>query len=95
MASRRTRFAARLPAEVPVSPTQPDELILVEERRRLVEGQLGSLSEKLRDVVVLRYAGELTLEEIARVLELPLGTVKSRLFAAMSALSAAVKKDAL
>jgi len=81
-----------VPTEVPLSPALPDERLLAEERRRLVELQLGTLSEKLRAVVVLRYAGEHSLEEVAQILDLPLGTVKSRLFAAMSALEAGLKE---
>lgn len=93
MAARRGRLARKVPVEQPVSPTQPDELILAEERRRLVEAQLGHLSDKLREVVALRYAGEHSLEEVAQILELPLGTVKSRLFAAMRALADGLKES--
>jgi RNA polymerase sigma-70 factor (ECF subfamily) len=86
-AARRGRMIERAPLDpVAISPTQPDEAILAEERRRLIDAELAKLSDKLRDVVVLRYAGEHSLEEIAAILELPLGTVKSRLFAAMTAL---------
>lgn len=44
---------------------------------------LAKLSDKLRVVVVLRYAEELSLAEIAADLELPIGTVKRRLFDAL------------
>jgi RNA polymerase sigma-70 factor (ECF subfamily) len=44
---------------------------------------LGSLSEELRMVVVLRYWGELSLAEIADRLRIPIGTVKSRHHAAL------------
>ncbi|MFT3707001.1 MAG: sigma-70 family RNA polymerase sigma factor [Archangium sp.] len=92
-AARRGRMIERAPVEPPaISPLQPDEAILAEERRRLVDAQIAKLSDKLRDVVVLRYAGEHPLEEIATILELPLGTVKSRLFSAMNELSAALKE---
>lgn len=53
----------------------PDEMA---ERQSIWEA-VGGLSEPLRQVVSLRYLGDLTLEEIARELDLPLGTVKSRL----------------
>lgn len=91
--ARRARRTDALPVEIPANPTQPDESILAEERRRLVEAELGSLSDKLRAVVVLRYAGDHSLEEVAAILELPLGTVKSRLFAAMQALSHAFEQE--
>lgn len=44
---------------------------------------LGGLSEKLRVVVVLRHYWGLSYAEIAETLDLPLGTVKSRLSLAM------------
>jgi RNA polymerase sigma-70 factor (ECF subfamily) len=47
---------------------------------------LGSLSDELRMVVVLRYWGELSLAEIADRLRIPIGTVKSRHHAALQAL---------
>jgi RNA polymerase sigma-70 factor (ECF subfamily) len=44
---------------------------------------MDRLSEKLRVVVVLRYFLELSYAEIAQALEIPLGTVQSRLNQAM------------
>lgn len=41
------------------------------------------LDDRYRSVVVLRFLGDLSLEEIARVLDIPLGTVKSRLHVAL------------
>jgi RNA polymerase sigma-70 factor (ECF subfamily) len=86
MSARRVRLGERVAPEPPPPPTQPDEAVLAEERRRLVEAGLLELSHKLREVVVLRYAGDHPLDEIAQILELPPGTVKSRLFAAMARL---------
>ncbi|MBP2020011.1 RNA polymerase sigma-70 factor (ECF subfamily) [Symbiobacterium terraclitae] len=45
-----------------------------------------SLDERYRVVVVLRFLNDMQLDEIARVLDIPLGTVKSRLHAAMKLL---------
>jgi len=44
------------------------------------------LSEKLRAVVILRYYWELSYAEIAQILDIPLGTVKSRLNLALKTL---------
>jgi RNA polymerase sigma-70 factor, ECF subfamily len=64
-----------------------DELYVVEqEKRRDLERALNLLSDKLRDVVVLRYCGDLDYEEIAQTLSVPIGTVKRRLFDAMAKL---------
>lgn len=47
---------------------------------------LSHLSLKLREVVVLKFYSGLTQEEIARVLNVPTGTVKSRLHGALGRL---------
>ncbi len=58
----------------------PDQAILSREKNHELQNALAALSPKLRDVLVLRFAGELPYEEIAAVLKLPLGTVKRRIF---------------
>jgi RNA polymerase sigma-70 factor (ECF subfamily) len=57
------------------------------EQRRLLDRAVSSLSPKLREVVVLRYAAGLSYREISEVLGIRLGTVKSRIFAAIAKLS--------
>ncbi len=52
---------------------------------------LPALSDELRVVVVLRYWGDLSLAEIADRLEIPVGTVKSRLHAALHALRSRIE----
>ena len=44
------------------------------------------ISQKLREVVVLKFFNGMTYEEIAQVLDVPAGTVKSRLHYALSKL---------
>lgn len=51
-----------------------------------VEAALDKLSEKLRDVIVLNFYQGLRYQEIADVLHIPLGTVKSRINLAINAL---------
>lgn len=53
-----------------------------------VERLLGLLPEPQQEVVWLRFVEGLALEEIARTLAIPLGTVKSRLHAALATLRA-------
>ena len=48
-----------------------------------IQRQLEDLDEKHRTVLILRYYEDLKVEEIAQVLSLPPGTVKSRLFWAL------------
>lgn len=55
-----------------------------------VQDAVGHLSPKLKSVVVLRHMEGMTYEEVSHVLELSLGTVKSRLARAHAALEQAL-----
>jgi RNA polymerase sigma-70 factor (ECF subfamily) len=60
------------------------------ERRQLgerVQQALKALSKEYREVIVLRYFGELSYEEIGETIGLPEKTVKSRLFSARQRLA--------
>ena len=48
-------------------------------RAQQVRKMVASLPEKMREVVVLRYYNDKNEQEIAEILDCPLGTVKSRL----------------
>jgi RNA polymerase sigma-70 factor (ECF subfamily) len=78
-----TRAALVMPAVPAETAATQEAAILARERERDVEAALGRLSGKLRDVVVLRYSGALQYDEIADVLQIPVGTVKRRLFDAL------------
>jgi RNA polymerase sigma-70 factor (ECF subfamily) len=54
---------------------------------------LRGLESKQRAVVVLRFLHDLSYEEIARTLDIPLGTVKSRLNTAMKTLQKKVLEE--
>lgn len=69
----------------------PETVALERERRRQLDAALATLSPKLRAVVVLRYGGGMSNEEVAGALELPIGTVKSRLFAGLAKLREALE----
>ena len=71
----------------PSSPEDgPVELAARAERIRAVKDAIGRLDEGLKEIIVLRDIEQLSYEELAEVLEVPLGTVKSRLFKARSSL---------
>jgi RNA polymerase sigma-70 factor (ECF subfamily) len=61
----------------------PTDLVEGEERRQLVRSGVERLPDFLRQVVVLAYYQGLKYREIADVLGIPVGTVKSRLHAAL------------
>lgn len=52
-----------------------------------------SLDERYRAVVVLRFLNDMQLEEIANALDIPLGTVKSRLHTALRLLRTKLQSD--
>lgn len=54
---------------------------------------LSRVSLPHREVLTLYFLQDLALEEIAEVLEIPLGTVKSRLYYAKNALRAVLEKE--
>jgi RNA polymerase sigma factor (sigma-70 family) len=56
------------------------------ETRKEIIQSLNQLTETQREIVILRFYQDLKLIEIAEVLNLPLGTVKSRLFHALKQL---------
>lgn len=53
---------------------------------RLIDAALAGLSAERREVLTLRFVDDLSLAEIAAVLGVPLGTVKSRLHLALKQL---------
>lgn len=71
----------------------PEELCAKQWEYEQVVKAISSLDGKHRAAVVLRYFGELSYEEIAQVLDIPLGTVKSRLSQALRTLNQVIDKD--
>ena len=61
---------------------RPERVVLRDEQRSQVLKAINELGEKHRLVVILRYYADLSNEEIARVLSIPSGTVRSRLHTA-------------
>src|SRR5262245_57429216 len=68
----------------------PENLQTNRERQEIVQQAVMSLSPRLRAVVVLKYVEGLSYDEIAGVLELPVGTVASRLNRALEGLEASL-----
>jgi RNA polymerase sigma-70 factor (ECF subfamily) len=97
--NRRTALALRA-ADQPANGAapSPEVAVLAAERRALLLAAIERLSLEDRDVIVMRWFGELSEAEIAAALDCPLGTVKSRLSRAMARLRLglpAVEREAL
>ena len=56
--------------------------VLEQERAELVHAALAELSMDYRQILVLREIDGCRYDEIAQILDLPVGTVRSRLFRA-------------
>jgi RNA polymerase sigma-70 factor (ECF subfamily) len=69
----------------------PEEIILNDELVSIVEASIEAMSEKLRSVLILHDKEGLAYEEIADVLKVPVGTVKSRLFLARAHVQKSVR----
>lgn len=79
------------PDLVTSSPT-PEEACLDSARDRLVYRALGTLSERNREIILLKDIQEMKLVEIAELMSAPLGTIKSRWNRARVELAKAVRR---
>lgn len=76
---RRLRLAERKQSmEVEEEVLRTDKIILQNETREELISAIQKLSYKLRVVTILRYFHDYSFEEIASILKIPVGTVKSR-----------------
>jgi RNA polymerase sigma-70 factor, ECF subfamily len=69
----------------------PDEDLIENETSRTIERAIAALPEKYRAPIILREIEELSYEEIAQILELGLGTTKSRISRARALLREKLK----
>jgi RNA polymerase sigma-70 factor (ECF subfamily) len=71
----------------------PSAALEDQERREVVRAVVSRMPDHLREVLILGYYNRLAYKEIAEVLSVPLGTVKSRLHAAVSHFATAYKRE--
>jgi RNA polymerase sigma factor (sigma-70 family) len=84
---REDRRRARPIDDAPIaSGDATDETAAVRAQRRAVQAALAQLSPDQREALELAYYGGLSQSELAERLGVPLGTVKSRMFAALARL---------
>ena len=71
--------ASELAAEIPDETYQPEQVVLRKEKQKIILECLSQLSVPLREVVSLRDIQGFSYAEIADILRVSEGTVKSRL----------------
>ncbi len=71
----------------------PEAALYGEELRSTVNDALSALPDDLRTAVTLREFDGLSYEEIAEVMECPVGTVRSRIFRAREAIDKSVQQQ--
>lgn len=78
--------------QVPASTGAPSGRLEQQEQAEQVRTALAGLDEEYRTVLVLREMDELSYEEIAEILDMPIGTVRSRLHRARGQLRELLKE---
>jgi len=69
----------------------PEALLASKQIARAVNAAMGDLSDDLRQAITLREIEGLSYEEIADVMNCPIGTVRSRIFRAREAIAARLR----
>lgn len=65
---------------------KPEDEVESLELQETIQVEIMKLPEKYRSVIVLKYIEELSLKEISEILDLPVGTVKTRIHRGREAL---------
>ncbi len=86
----RARLLLTTPPDQPQAPVA-EALLLEEEHRQEVHRAISKLPERYRAVVTLRFGAGLSYREVAETLQVPVGTVKSRMPVALARLKAKLK----
>ena len=75
------------PLQIKSDTLNPDEHSIKKQQAQELNLIVEGLPQRYRNLIVLRYFEELSYDEIAKELDLPLGTVKAQLFRARDLLS--------
>lgn len=68
-----------LSEQIPDRGASPDDRVASQETQRMVRAALARISPDLREAVIMRDLQDMDYKEIAQVLRVPEGTVKSRI----------------
>lgn len=75
------------------STLDPEERYIRQQRKHIMRTLLNKLTDKYRIMIELRFFAELSYQEIADELKLPIGTVKAQLFRAKELLYDVLNKN--
>ena len=70
----------------------PEKKYIFSESKNIIQNTIESLPEKYRSVILLRHNEERSYEEISEILNIPIGTVKARIFRAREMLKIKLKE---
>jgi len=73
-------------ARIPMDDPLPEEVVETLELKGYVHEEIARLSPIYRSIILLRYMEDFSVKEISDILDIPLGTVKTRLFRGREAL---------
>src|SRR5262249_13582933 len=97
--TRQDRMTDSIENQLPIleqslpSSSRPEGAVVIGEKGEICQGALGKLSAELRETVIVRDLQEMEYREIAQVLDIPEGTVKSRLNRGRAELARLLKKQ--
>ncbi|HEX5806010.1 MAG TPA: RNA polymerase sigma factor RpoE [Macromonas sp.] len=86
-----TSTAETEPSFQVVDTETPEAILASKEIAEAVNAAMEALPEELRQAITLREIEGLSYDDIAQVLDCPIGTVRSRIFRAREAISARIK----
>ena len=90
-ADHEHELAAALALDAP--PADPESLAIRRAERREIDAAIAALPIAFRETLILRELEDLSYREIAQVLDVPVGTVMSRLARARAMLARALRPE--
>ena len=73
--------------------SNPEKSVLQAEKSEILKRSIEKLSEEHREIIILRHVNDYSYEQIAKQLDLEVGTVKSRISRAREALKKILLKE--
>lgn len=77
---------------IPDNQNNPEDIIMGVEQTNFINALIASLSPKYREIIILRHLRDLSYEEMSKILNISLGSVKSRIFRARELLKNKLQK---